>query len=490
MSFSSWVFIIFFAIVVFVYYILPEKFKKYWLLVTSLYFYMCWGIGNLLIMVICTLTVYACGLALEAFTDRESVKKWILLIGVAGLLCVLFFYKYINFALHNIDLLMHWMNIQMSMPAFNMILPVGISFYVFQMIAYLTDVYRGKINAERNLLKFCLFIAFFPKVEAGPIVKAKDFFAQLSEEHPFDEVKVQSGFMVILLGMFEKIVIADSLLPVVTSIWENYATMNSLYLWIAAFAYAIYIYCDFGGYSHIAIGAAQVLGYDIPTNFIQPYFATDIREFWHRWHVSLSEWLKDYIYIPMGGNRHGNVRKYINIFLVFLFSGLWHGAGWHFVLWGALHGIYQILEGVFSEISLKRTGNKKTRKNSPIRTGILRIKTFVLVSVAWILFYCPSLTDGLHFIKGMIFQWNVDMRLSGTAQLGIMPSQLYCLMFGLVILFLIDSFREKGRALGKWLCKKTIAIRWSVCMVMCLYILLAAFQRFGQEAAGFVYFQF
>lgn len=382
------------------------------------------------------------------------------------------------------------MNIQRSMPVIDMILPVGISFYIFQMIAYLTDIYRGKIDAERNMLKFGLFIAFFPKIEAGPIVKTKDFFMQLSEEHPFDEVKVQRGLMVILLGMFEKIVIADSLLPIVTSVWEQYETMNALYLWIAAFAYAIYIYCDFGGYSHIAIGAALVLGYDIPANFIQPYFATGIREFWHRWHVSLSEWLKDYIYIPLGGSRCGTVRKYINLFLVFLFSGLWHGAGWHFVLWGALHGIYQIIESVFSEISLKITGRKKTGKNSCIRTGILRIKTFVLVSLAWILFYCPSLTEGLHFIKGMILQWNFDVHLSGITQLGIMPAQLYCLLLGLVLLFVIDSFREKGRALGNWLCQKTAAIRWSVCMVMCLYILLAAFQRFGQEAAGFVYFQF
>lgn len=494
MYFNSISFLVFFPIVVLFYYMIPEKLKNCWLLAAGIYFYMCWGVPYLLLLIFSILISYLGGRVIASCKEKPKYKKAVFLLCLVVLLGELIYFKYAVFIFNNLSVFLKLPDMQLPCLSHDIMLPIGISFYIFQIISYLVDIYRKEISCEKNIFRYALFIVFFPKLSSGPIVKARHFLTQLDKPHPFNEKKVQSGLLLMLLGFFEKLVIADTASKVVVTVFENYKNMNSIYLLIGAVTYAVYIYCDFGGYSHIAIGAAKVMGFELMDNFMQPYFAVSIKDFWHRWHISLSYWFRDYLYIPLGGNRCGTKRKYLNLLIVFTVSGLWHGAGWHYVVWGALHGLYQIAEDMGKRIFPKRNrmpmGYMKLQIIDILRNIVFRIKTFILVSIAWIFFGSPSLRVGLDYVWHMCTQWGGGTGSINIAELGLAPVQAGYFILSILGLFLVEIFREINRPIGQWIVRSKTAVRWGICLFVSIFIILVTFREFGQGVSGFVYFQF
>ena len=344
MLFNSLQFLIFFPIVVLVYFIIPVRIKKFWLLAASYYFYMCWNAKYAFLILASTVITYFSGLLLERIknnntydSDRKTrLKKYVVAGSFILNLGILFYFKYINFAIDTLQKLFGLVHIELNVPAFDIILPVGISFYTFQALSYTMDVYRGEIYAEKDFFQYALYVSFFPQLVAGPIERSKNLLKQLAIPQPFDFDKARDGFLLMLWGYFLKIVLADRIAIVVDTVYTDYEKYPGWYLIVATVLFAFQIYCDFAGYSTIAIGAAEILGIKLMENFNAPYTAESVADFWKRWHISLTSWFRDYLYIPLGGNRKGKIRTYLNRMIVFLLSGLWHGASLHFVMWGGL----------------------------------------------------------------------------------------------------------------------------------------------------------
>lgn len=343
MLFNSTQFLIFFPIVTIAYFLIPHRIRYIWLLLASYYFYMCWNPKYALLIATSTVITWLSGLLIDR-TNKSTAdlknkifkkKLWVGL-SFASNLAILFFFKYFDFALRNLNAVLAQFNFELIQPGFDVILPVGISFYTFQALSYTMDVYRGEIYAEKNILKYALFVSFFPQLVAGPIERSKNLLKQFNEEHCFDYDRVKNGLLLMLWGFFMKLVIADRVALLVDQVYNNWEQYAGFEIVVATVFFAVQIYCDFGSYSNIAIGAAQVMGFTLMENFRQPYFATSVADFWRRWHISLTSWFRDYLYIPLGGNRKGQLRKYLNVMIVFVTSGLWHGASWHFVVWGGL----------------------------------------------------------------------------------------------------------------------------------------------------------
>ncbi len=335
MLFNSFDFIIFFPVVVLVYFLIPQRVRYVWLLVCSYYFYMCWNAKYSLLLLFSTAVTY-CGGRLVAALPAGGKRKAALAASVLLNLFILFFFKYFDFAVENLNGLLSLFHIRALEPRFSLLLPVGISFYIFQAVGYTVDVYRGDIGAEKNFLKYALFVSFFPQLVAGPIERSGNLLRQVGETHRFSFARMREGLLVMLWGYFLKIVIADRAAIFVDAVYGDYTRYGGWYLVVASILFSFQIYGDFAGYSIIAVGAAKVMGFDLMENFNAPYLAQSVSEFWHRWHISLSTWFRDYLYIPLGGNRKGRARKYVNLLIVFLVSGIWHGARWNFVVWGGV----------------------------------------------------------------------------------------------------------------------------------------------------------
>ena len=346
MIFNSYAFLAFFPIVTLAYYLMPMRARRPWLLAASYYFYMCWNVQYALLIAASTLVTYLCALALGQM-EAKAGRRAVLALGLAINLGILCFFKYFGFFTDTFARIAARLGVRMAIPAFDVLLPVGISFYTFQALGYMIDVYRGKLPPERSLMRYALFVSFFPQLVAGPIERSENLLRQVNEDHPLDEKAVRDGLLVMLLGFFEKLVIADRASLYVDAVYGNWQQASGLQILLATAAFAFQIYGDFGGYSHIAIGAAKVLGYDLMENFRQPYFAVSVRDFWRRWHISLSTWFREYVYIPLGGNRKGKGRQLLNIAIVWLLTGLWHGANWNFVLWGVYYAVLLLLEKTF-----------------------------------------------------------------------------------------------------------------------------------------------
>lgn len=343
MLFNSYNFLIFFPIVTLIYYLIPHKIRYIWLLLASYYFYMCWNAKYALILLFSTGITYVSGLfiiradKIKGDKKRTSSKKILVALSFLINVSILFLFKYFDFAVENINRVLSYLNIQVINPSFDVILPVGISFYIFQALSYTVDVYRGDVKVERNFLKYALFVSFFPQLVAGPIERSKNLLKQVHEKHYFDGQRVKDGLLLMIWGGFQKIVIADRVAIFVDTVFNKFPQYGGMYIVVAAVLFAFQIYCDFSGYSTIAIGAAKVMGFELMENFNAPYMSMSVAEFWRRWHISLSSWFRDYLYILLGGNRKGKLRKYINLMIVFIVSGLWHGAQWSFIVWGALN---------------------------------------------------------------------------------------------------------------------------------------------------------
>ncbi|GHV78823.1 hypothetical protein AGMMS49944_06140 [Spirochaetia bacterium] len=353
MNFNSWQFLVFFPVVAVGYFAITMKIRRVqpalsntlsqvFLLGVSLFFYACWNPVYLGLILFSVAVTWLSGI-LMAGTAPEN-RKIFLITSLALNLGVLFFFKYYNFFAGTVNPLLSTIGTGAGLPGFNVLLPVGISFYTFQALGYSIDVYRGTVAAERNFVSYALFVTFFPQLVAGPIERTGNLLPQFKADHVFDYDRVTSGLKLAAWGMFKKVVIADRLAVYVNGVYGDPAVYPATALALATFFFTFQIYCDFSGYSDLAIGTARVLGFNLMTNFRKPYFSKSISEFWLRWHISLSTWLKDYIYIPLGGNRKSAFRQKINLLITFLLSGLWHGAAWHFVIWGLLHGVYQVIE--------------------------------------------------------------------------------------------------------------------------------------------------
>ena len=341
MLFNSIDFLFFFPVVVLVYFVFPKKLKYLWLLAASYYFYMCWNAKYALLIFTSTVVTYISGLLMEKVkrsgfdaSKQTILKKWVVAGSFIVNLGILFYFKYINFALDLFGQVLSRVHIELNIPAFDIILPVGISFYTFQALSYTMDVYRDEIYAERNFFRYALFVSFFPQLVAGPIERSKNLLKQLSVPSKFSFENMREGFLLMLWGYFLKLVLADRIAVFVDVVYGDIATYPGAYLVVATVLFAVQIYCDFSGYSTIAMGAAKVMGIQLMENFDAPYLAISVAEFWRRWHISLTSWFKDYLYIPLGGSRKGKMRKYMNKMIVFLSSGLWHGADVSFIVWG------------------------------------------------------------------------------------------------------------------------------------------------------------
>ena len=386
--FNSIAFLIFFPVVVGLYFVLPNRYRWMWLLAASYFFYMYWRVEYALLIFGSTVVDYFVARRMAAHEDQARRMPWLLL-SFATNLGLLFTFKYYDFFAESATVAAAGLGFDAAAPVLSLVLPVGISFYTFQTLGYSIDVYRGQIEPERHFGRFALYVSFFPQLVAGPIERAGRLLPQLRTEADFDYDRALEGLQQMTRGMFKKVVIADRLALYVNSVYADPGAFSGLQLIVATYFFAFQIYCDFSGYSDIAIGAAKVLGIDLMENFRRPYLATSVSDFWKRWHISLSTWFRDYLYIPLGGNRVSRYRWYSNLFIVFVVSGLWHGANWTFVVWGALHGGYligAIVTAPWRERVLPKAGSTSRWL---FDVGV----TFHLALVAWVFFRANSVTD-------------------------------------------------------------------------------------------------
>ena len=499
MLFNSVNFLIFFPLVCLGYYLIPGRvrWRNLFLLAASYYFYMCWNPRYALLMLASTVITYMSGIligwaeTLEAERRRTFWKKAFVAASFFLNLSILFFFKYFNWAVLSINKILSTVHMTPLAIRFDIILPVGISFYTFQALSYTMDVYRGEIYPEKNFPEYALFVSFFPQLVAGPNERSGNLLRQLQTEHRFDFANVHQGLVQMLFGFFQKVVIADNVSVFVKTVYGNYMNKGSVELIVASVLFAVQIYCDFGGYSNIAIGAARVMGIRLMENFNTPYLSDSIADFWRRWHISLNTWFRDYVYIPLGGNRKGRLRKYINLMIVFLTSGLWHGAAWHFVAWGGINGLYQIAGDLLKPLrdSFCRVF-RVDRQSFSHRFGKILI-TFFLVDVSWVFFGANSIRDALMILWRMGTRWNPWVLFDGGLfQQGLSAGQMYMLLAAILVLVLTDVLKYLQIDWMKGLCRQGIWFQYLVCAVFLGWILLCGSYGPGYDAAQFIYFQF
>ncbi len=422
MLFNSLEFALFFLVVTSVYFLLPHAYRWSMLLVASCAFYMAFVPVYILILALTILVDYTAALWMERMERMESVepgtggKRRALLIGsLACTVLILAFFKYFNFLNGNVAGLARLIGWNYSIGSLSIILPIGLSFHTFQSMSYVIEVYFGRQKAERHLGIYALYVMFYPQLVAGPIERPQNLLHQFREFHRFDPSRVTEGLRLMFWGLFKKIVIADRLAQVVATVYGHPTEYSAFFLSLATVFFAFQIFCDFSGYSDIAIGAAKVMGFELMKNFDRPYRSRSIAEFWSRWHISLSTWFRDYLYIPLGGNRVGVPRWYFNLFVVFLVSGLWHGASWNFVIWGALHGCYLIFALATRRVRERVAFLSGLTRAPGLHAALQVLTTFALVCAGWIFFRADSLADAwyvlTHCLSGL--RWDLGSGLSG-----------------------------------------------------------------------------
>jgi len=475
MLFNSLQFAIFFIVVVSIYFSIPHRYRWILLLIASYYFYMCWNAKYIILIAFSTLVDYFAGLQMNRISEKRKRTKYLVMSLVTNL-GLLFTFKYFNFFSRSVSEFFQAISIPVQPPLLHVLLPVGISFYTFQTLSYTIDVYRGKIPHEKHLGIFALYVSFFPQLVAGPIERASNLLPQFYKKMTFDDERIASGLRLMLWGFFKKIVVADRLSLYVDSVYGNISFHSGLTLLVATYLFAFQIYCDFSGYSDIAIGAARVLGFDLMKNFDRPYFSLTIPEFWRRWHISLSTWFKDYLYIPLGGNRVPVARMYMNLAIVFVVSGMWHGANWTFIFWGALHGLYI----VSSRLSLGFRDRlvERFRVNKKLVTFSRMFITFQLVCFAWIYFRAGSLAHA-NLVVSKIFSLHW-----GRLYIPAMDQFVYSL-FAVALLLAGDILLERFN-FGAAILKQPVYVRWAAYASLAIVILLIGVFNGSQ----FIYFQF
>lgn len=467
MLFQSLSFLIFFPIVCLVYFLLPKVgLRNFFLLGASYYFYMNWEPIYALLILSSTIITYFSAWGISLSLKKKNKKCW-LWVSIILNLSILFLFKYYGFAAENLTTLLKQVGLRIDLPDFQFLLPVGISFYIFQALGYAIDVYRGKTEIERNFVTYALFVSFFPQLVAGPIERSNNLLPQFKQKHKFSYESFMSGIYLMLWGYFLKLVLADRCGLYVDPIFNNVLYHNGGSFLLASFFFTFQIYGDFAGYSLIAIGVAKIMGFKLMENFRRPYFSITITDFWHRWHISLSTWFKDYLYIPLGGNRCGRVRVYFNLMLTFIISGVWHGANWTFVIWGFIHGILLCIEKILG-------WNKKNFKSG--QKFLHWVLTFTLVCFAWVFFRANTISDALLILKGIFFNISYPfLSLSNFFIIGL-------------VLFIVGVKEVKDEFNLKFSCSHSSywIVRHSYIVMMIAFILLFGVLNSDQ----FIYFQF
>ncbi|MDP8210017.1 MAG: MBOAT family O-acyltransferase [Candidatus Stygibacter australis] len=417
------------------------------------------------------------GIKIEDASD-EKIKKRYLILSLCVNLGLLFFFKYFNFFGNSLNNLFSSINLSATVPELKVLLPIGISFYTFQTLSYTIDVYKGRKSAERHLGIFAVYVSFFPQLVAGPIERSTHLMPQFKEVHEFKYRNVSDGLKLMLWGFFKKLVIADRAAILVNTIYNNPENYHGFPLWVATYLFAFQIFCDFSAYSDIARGSAQVMGFDIMLNFRRPYFAHNIGEFWHNWHISLSTWFRDYVYIPLGGNRVSKMRYYFNIIAVFLTSGLWHGANWTFVFWGGLHGIYHIITHLFIGLPFQWLKDLHQRK---IVRLLEIIFTFHIVCFAWIFFRANSLKDAFYVVSHLF----KGLKLEFSNTWGLTTVNMAMMVIALVIMTSMQLLQRKV-SIRAYVSNYPLMIRYLV--YFGLIFLILTMGLFTNDE--FIYFQF
>lgn len=489
MAFISLQFLIFFAIVVTAYFGLAGRYRWLLLLAASYYFYAAWQLEYTLLIFFSTVVAYVTGLQMGRLESRAARRPYLFLSLLANL-GVLFAFKYANFFNDSLRQAFSRVDIFYNLPAFDLLLPVGISFYTFQVLGYTIDVYRGKLAPETHFGIFALYVSFFPQLVAGPIERATNLLPQLRQKHPFAQERIVSGLQLMLWGMFKKVVIADRLAVYVNGVYASPQESTGLTVLLATYFFAFQIYCDFSGYTDIAIGAGRVLGFDLIENFRQPYMARSVPEFWRRWHMSLMTWFRDYLYIPLGGNRVAVPRWYFNILVVFLVSGLWHGANWTFVIWGGLHGFY-VLSGLIVRRGAEwLQGHRQVQLGLAVPEWVRIFFTFHLVTLGWIFFRAASLSDALTLARNLVQPGSSPLLSALNAPwvaAGMNPGLEMGLSLGLILLLLAIQWTDRNEPrLAGLLRANPVEVRWAVY----LFGALAIFNFGMTNYVPFIYFRF
>jgi len=476
--FNSFEYFLFLPAVVLLYFLLPFKWRNPFLLIASYYFYMSWKWEFGFLMLFTSAVNYVAGLKINASKSRRTQRLWLTLAIVASL-GVLVYFKYANFFISEASALLRTLGADIRESYLNVILPVGISFFTFQALSYSIDVYKDKMHVERNFINFTLFVSFFPQLVAGPIERATNLLDQFKKEQHFSSDRLLEGSKLIIWGLFKKVVIADRLAAYVEQIYASPEVFGGSTLFLATFFFAFQIYCDFSGYSDIAIGSAHILGFRLMQNFNLPYLAKSVRDFWHRWHISLSTWFADYVYKPLGGNRVSTGRWMFNIMAVYLVSGLWHGANWTFIIWGGIFGVLYILEFLGDKL-LKRVRLDEVFYNSklihPFRVAVI----FLAVLVSWVFFRADNTGDAWHIITHMFTGWDQMPYLGSSAFETVLGFAL------ILLLYVIQILQYRGVAsiyMGHTVVPRSL--RWAG-----YALLLVMIAMFGVSSEQFIYFQF
>ena len=468
MLFNSLQFLIFLPVVITAYYVLPHKYRWILLFLASSYFYMAFIPEYIFILYSIILIDYFSAILIEKQDTRQRKKKFLYLSLLANI-SVLVFFKYFNFFNNNMTSMLGFFDVNNAIRNRNIILPIGLSFHTFQSIAYTVEVYRENQKAEKHIGYFANYVLFFPQLVAGPIERYDRLGNQLHQAQKLLYENLSKGFQLILYGLFIKMVIADNLAPYVNSIYKDPIQYNSLSIVTGILFFSLEIYADFYGYSLIAMGSAKMMGIDLMANFRNPYFSRNIYEFWQRWHISLTSWFRDYVYIPLGGNRVKKNKWVVNILLVFILSGLWHGASWTFIIWGLLHGLLY----VFYLFVFKNNQQQEMEFN--LSTTLKVVSTFFLVSILWVFFRAESIDQVFSIYRSFINNINLADNFSVDIKI-----------WFLLLLFLFTELLWQNKTIDQWLSLRPVTVRWSIYSVLLFCIITLS----SIEELAFIYFQF
>ena len=507
MLFNSLSFAVFMTAVFLIYWNIPAGYRYLVVLAANCYFYLGFGVRNFILLCIVCVATYLGALFMEKC--HGNLKKLCFGLPFAVSLGLLLVFKYFNFAGQVLSDTLGIFGIGFTPAVLKLAAPIGISFYTFKVISYMVEVYRGKLPAQRNFAKYAVYVGFFPQIASGPIERPAPFFEKLESLGTevkggffrfdgFSYEKASNALKLMGVGFFKKMIVADLLSGYVTKVFSNVTAYDGFALMTAAVLFSIQIYCDFAGYSDIANGAAQLLGFNGARNFEYPYFSASVKEFWGRWHISLSTWFRDYIYIPLGGSRVGSFRYAINIMITFMVSGLWHGASLTFIVWGALHGAVQVLE-TLAHNAWARLRGRDPKDKAYRKKGAARIVSIVLVfifaTVAWVFFEADSVSDALYVLTNM---WHgiaspVAYIKGGLQSIGINSGMMLHLIIVIGMLFVYDLTAyiasQKGSTIFAWFNRLPKVVRWIV-YILVVDLMVIWFMQYGADSSSFVYFEF
>lgn len=457
------------------------KGKNLCLLIISYFFYACIDPKYIILLIFVTLNTY-----ISARLMKGKYKKVVLMGCVTVNLLMLTIFKYWNYGISLICKIIH-----LRAEAFSLIVPIGMSFYMLQALGYLIDVYQEKFPAEKNFISYALFVSFFPTILSGPIERSNHLLQQIQNGAPFSYEKAKRGLLLIAFGLFEKILIADRISVLIARVYGDYKGYSGFTIFFMAILYAIEIYADFAGYSSIALGVARLFGFELINNFRQPYFARSISDFWRRWHISLSSWLRDYVYIPLGGSRCRKWKIYRNLLITFMISGLWHGNGLKYLLWGAIHGIYLVLERLTSPL------RNRLREGAYINTDCWSyhffegLVTFLLVDFAWIIFSANNISHVYGLFNKIFLHFDLGGAILRKEFLaGMDEGRWFLLILEIGVIIAVDTLHEKNISISIWLEKQNLLFRWGLYLLIAIVILVGAIYNYGMGASSFIYTQF